>query len=228
MRRPFLIFLLFTAWFFLLSSWVFPQENNDNIWTAETDGAGLVTNDDVAGARRKAISDALRNAVEQAVATLIPGRLTDQKSRSISDSIYARSDQYIRDYKINTEKQVEKLYAVKVRSAVFIDSIRDDLQRLGLLGTGKSRAQETEVVLVVNGLTSCTDYAGVKELLKTKLKGVKNVYQRELTWGRARLHLYIQGTVQSFSDELTQSGQFSPIIGLIDKKYFEVTLSRER
>ncbi len=228
MRRPFLIVLLFTACVFLLSSRVFSQENNDNIWTVETDGVGLITNEDVAGARRNAISDALRNAVEQAVATLIPGGLTDQKSRSIKDSIYARSDQYIRDYKINTEKQVEKLYAVNVRSAVFIDSIRDDLQRLGLFGARKSGVQETEVVLVISGLTSCADYARAKELLKTRLKCVKNVYQRELTWGRARLHLHIQGTVQSFSDELTQSGQFSPIIGLIDKKYFEVTLFRER
>jgi hypothetical protein len=222
MNRPFLIALLFTAWIFLLTAEGFSQ-GNDNIWTVETKGTGLITNNDVAGARKNAISDALRNAVEQAVATLIPGQTLDKKSQAIRGGIYARSDQYIRDYRINSERQVQKVYAVDVRSAVFIDSIRDDLQTLGLLKVEKNRVQATEVALTVKGLTSCADYARVKELLKIRVKGVKNVYQRELTWGTARLSLDLQGTVQSFSDELTKAGYFSPIIGLIDQNYFEVT-----
>jgi hypothetical protein len=222
MNRPFLIALLFTAWIFLLTAEGFSQ-GNDNIWTVETKGTGLITNNDVAGARKNAISDALRNAVEQAVATLIPGQTLDKKSQAIRGGIYARSDQYIRDYRINSERQVQKVYAVDVRSAVFIDSIRDDLQTLGLLKVEKNRVQATEVALTVKGLTSCADYARVKELLKTRVKGVRNVYQRELTWGTARLSLDLQGTVQSFSDELTKAGYFSPIIGLIDQNYFEVT-----
>ena len=62
-----------------------------------------------------------------------------------------------------------------------------------------------------------------KELLKTKVKGVRNVYQRQIAWGTARLALDFQGTVQSFPDELTKTGHFSLIIGLIDQNYFEVT-----
>lgn len=222
MNWPFLIALLFAAWIFLLTAEGFSQDN-DNIWTVETKGTGLITNDDVASARNNAISDALRNAVEQAVATLIPGQTLDKKFQAIRDRIYAKSDQYIRDYRINIERQVQKVYAVDVRSAVFIDSIRDDLQTLGLLKVEKNRVQATEVALTVKGLTSCADYARVKELLKTRVKGVRNVYQRELTWGTARLSLDLQGTVQSFSDELTKVGHFSPIIGLMDQNYFEVT-----
>lgn len=222
MNRPFLFALLFTAWIFLFVSEGFSQ-NNDNIWTVETDGTGLIINDDVASARNNAISDALRHAVEQAVATLIPGQSLEKKSQAIRDRIYARSDQYIRDYRINNEKQVQKFYVVNVRSAVFIDSIRDDLQTLGLLKAEEKRVQATEVALIVKGLTSCADYAIVKELLKTRVKGVRNVNQRELTWGTARLNIYLQGTVQSFADELTKAGHFSPIIGLIDENYFEVT-----
>jgi len=227
MNRPFLIALLFTVWILLLASEGFSQDN-DNIWTVETDGTGLITNDDVASARNNAISDALRNAVEQAVATLIPGQSPDKKSQAIRDRIYARSDQYIRDYRINSEKQVQKVYTVTVRSAVFIDSIRDDLQTLGLLKAEKNRVPATEVALIVKGLTSCADYARVKELLKTRVTGVKNVYQRELAWGTARLNLYLQGTVQSFSDELTKAGHFLPIISLIDQNYFEVTFLKQK
>ena len=228
MKLPFLIVFLFTAWGFLFAAAAFSQDNADDIWTIETDGTGIIINDDVDGARRNAISDALRHAVEQAVATLIRVRSPDKKSQAIRERIYAMSDQYIRDYKINSEKQVEKFYAVNVKSAIFIDSIRDDLQTLGLLKTEKNKVQATEVVLIVKGLTSCADYARVKELLRAKVKAVRNVYQRELTWGSARLNLYLQGTVQSFSDELIKSGHFSPIVGLADEKSFEVTLLREK
>jgi predicted transcriptional regulator len=221
MNRSFLIALLFTAWIFLLTAEGLSQDN-ENILTVETEGKGLITNDDVASARKNAISDALRNAVEQAVAKLILGQTLDKKSQAMRDGIYAKSDQYIRDYRINSERQVQKVYAVDVRSAVFIDSIRDDLQTLGLLKVEKNRVQATEVTITVKGLTSCADYARVKELLKTRVKGVRNVYQRELTWGTARLNLDIQGSVQSFSDELTKAGHFSPII-VIEQNYFDVT-----
>jgi hypothetical protein len=222
MSRPFLIALLFTACIFLLTAEGFSQDN-DNIWTVETEGKGLITNDDVASARSNAISDALRKAVEQAVAALTPGQMIDKNSQAIRDQIYARSEQYIRDYRINRERQAQEVYAVDVRSAVFIDSIRDNLQTLGLLKVEKNGVQAIEIVLTVRGLTSCADYARAKELLKTRVKGVMNVYQRELTWGTARLSLDIQGTVQSFTDELIKAGHFSPIIGLADQRYFEVT-----
>ena len=210
------------AWIFLLTAEGFSQDSEDT-WTVETEGKGLITNDDVASARNNAISDALRNAVEQAVAKLILGQTLDKKSQAMRDGIYGKSDQYIRDYRINSERQVQKVYSVDVRSAVFIDSIRNDLQTLGLLKVEKNRVQATEVTITVKGLTSCADYARVKELLKTGVKGVRNVYQRELTWGTARLNLDLQGSVQSFSDELTKAGHFSPIIALVDQNYFEVT-----
>ena len=222
MNRLFISVLIFAAWIFLLTPEGFSQDNG-NIWTVETEGTGLITNNDFASARNNAINDALRNAVEQAVATLIPLQTLDKRSQAIREGIYAKSDQYIHDYKISSERQVQKVYAVNVRSAVFIDSIRDDLQTLGLLKMEKNRATATEVAVTVKGLTSCADYARVKELLKTKVKGVRNVYQRQIAWGTARLGLDFQGTVQSFSDELTKTGYFSLIIGLMDRNYFEVT-----
>jgi predicted transcriptional regulator len=227
MSRLFIIVLIFTASIFLLTSEGFSQDNG-NIWTVETEGTGLITNNDLASARNNAINDALRNAVEQAVATLIPGQTLDKRSQAIRDGIYAKSDQYIHDYKISSERQVQKVYAVNVRSAVFIDSIRDDLQTLGLLKMEKNRVPTTEVAVTVKGLTSCADYTRVKELLKTKVKGVRNVYQRQIAWGTARLGLDFQGSAQSFSDELTKTGHFSPIIGLIDQNYFEVSFVKQK
>ncbi len=217
-----IIVLVFAACTFLLTPEGFSQDDG-NVWTVETEGTGLITNNDLASARNNAINDALRNAVEQAVAKLIPPQMLDKRSQAIRNRIYAKSDQYIHDYKISSERQVQKVYAVNVRSAVFIDSIRDDLQTLGLLKMEKNSVPSTEVAVTVKGLTSCADYISAKELLKTKVKGVRNVYQRQISWGTARLALDFQGTVQSFPDELTKTGHFSLIIGLIDQDYFEVT-----
>jgi hypothetical protein len=227
MNRFFIIVLTFAAWLFLLTPEGFSQDSG-NIWTVETEGTGLITNDDLASARKNAINNALRNAVERAVATLNPGQALDKRSKAIRDGIYAKSDQYIRDYRISSERQAQEVYAVNVRSAVFIDSIRDDLQTLGLLKMEKNRATATEVAVTVKGLTSCADYIRVKELLKTRVKGVKNIYQREIAWGTARLGLDFQGTVQSFSEELAKTGHFSPIIGLIEQNYFEVTFLKQK
>ena len=87
MNRPFLIVLVFAAWIFLLTAEGFSQDN-DNIWTVETEGTGLITNDDLASARNNAINDALRNAVEQAVATLIPLQTLDKRSLRRSETGY--------------------------------------------------------------------------------------------------------------------------------------------
>lgn len=222
MNRLFIGVLVFAACSLLLTTEGISQDDG-KIWTVETEGTGVITNNDLASARNNAINNALRSAVEQAVATLDPLQTLDRKSQAIRDGIYAKSDQYIHDYKISSERQVQNTYTVNVRSAVFVDSIRDDLQTLGLLKIDNNRVPSTEIAVTVKGLTSCADYARARELLKTKVKGVTNVYQHQIAWGTARLGLDFQGTVQSFSDELIRTGHFSLIIGLIDQNYFEVT-----
>ncbi|MGO9139104.1 MAG: flagellar assembly protein T N-terminal domain-containing protein [Syntrophales bacterium] len=222
MNRLFIVVLVFAACSFLLTTEGISQDDG-NIWTVETEGTGLITNNDLASARNNAINNALRDAVEQAVATLDPLQTLDRRSQALRDGIYAKSDQYIHDYKISSERQVQNVYTVNVRSTVFMDSVRDDLQTLGLLKIDKNRVPSAEIAVTVKGLTSCADYVRARELLKTKVKGVRNVYQRQIAWGTARLGLDFQGTVQSFSDELIKTGHFSLIIGLIDQNYLEVT-----
>jgi len=222
MKRLFIVVMAFAACSFLLTTEGISQDDR-NIWTVETQGTGLITNDDLASARNNAITNALRDAVEQAVAMLDPLQTLDRGSQALRDGIYAKSDQYIHDYKISSERQVQNVYTVDVRSTVFMDSVRDDLQTLGLLKRDKNRVPSTEIAVTVKGLTSCADYVRARELLKTKVKGVRNVYQRQIAWGTARLGLDFHGTAQSFSDELIKTGHFSMEIGLIDQNYLEVT-----
>jgi hypothetical protein len=222
MRRPFLIILVFMTWIFLLPCKGFSQDNED-IQPVNTEGTSIIINDDLASARNNAIQDALQKAVEHVVITLIPSKTIASQSQIIRDNLYAKSNEYIHDYRIISEKQYQAVYQVNVRSTLFASSIMDDLQALGLLIVEKKKVPVTVVVVLVRGLKSYTDFAKVKELLKTKMKVIMNIYQRRFEWGMASLDLEIQGTVQSFAVELVKTGHFSLDNTRADQNYIEVT-----
>jgi hypothetical protein len=102
----------------------------------------------------------------------------------------------------------------------------DDLQALGLLSLEKKKIAVSIVVVLVRGLKSCNDFARVKELLKTQMKVIMNIYQRGFEWGIAKLDLEIQGTVQSLAGELVKTGHFSLDTTRMDENYIEVTFLR--
>jgi hypothetical protein len=222
MKRPFLIILVFLTWIFLLPSKGFSQDNED-IKTVNTEGTSIIINDDLASARNNAIQDALQKAVEHVVVTLVPAKTMTSQYQIIRDNLYAKSSEYIHDYRIIGEKKSQAVYTVNVRSTLFTSSIRDDLQVLGLLIVEKKQVPITVVVLTVRGLKSYTDFAKIKELLKTKMKAVKNIYQRQFEWGMARLDLEIQGTVQSLAGELVKTGHFSLDTTHVNQNYIDVT-----
>ena len=222
MRKPFLIILVFMTWIFLLPCKGFSQDKED-IKTINTEGTSVIVNNDLASARNNAIQDALRKAVEHEVITLIPIKTMASQSQIIRDNIYAKSNEYIHDYRIISEKQYQAVYLVNVRSTLFASSIKNDLQALGLLFVDKKRVPLTVVVVIVRGLKSYSDFVKVKELLKTQMKVIMNIYQRRFEWGMARLDLEIQGTVQSFAGELVKTGHFSLDNTRADQDYVEVT-----
>ena len=222
MRKNIFILLVLVALIFALTSVVFSQDDSD-IRIVDAEGAGIIKNDDLAGGRNSAIRDALQKAVEHVVATFIPPETAANKSRVIRDGIYAKSDEYVHDYRIISEKQDQTVYRVNVRSTLFTSSIKDDLKTLGILTAGHTMLPVTTVAVTIRGLKSYADYVKVKELLKTRVTGVKNVFQRRFEWGMARLDLDIQGTVLSLTDEIAKTGLFSVKSNRMDQNYIEVT-----
>jgi len=223
MKGSFFVAALLAACLVFLASPGFPQDK-DKVWVVETEGSATITNNDLPGARNKAINDALKNAVERAVAELVREDKDGKGSRAVRHGIMAGSDQYIHDFKISTERQVENNYVVNVRSTVFIGSLRDDLEALGLLRVKKNVVKLTEMTVTVRGLKSPADIVRVKEILTTKIKGVSVIHPRELAWGTAMLSVDFHGDAGAFSDELTKTGLFSPVVATLDKNYFEITL----
>jgi hypothetical protein len=220
----FIIFFLVTG-VYLLPSVGLAQDSKD-IQTVETQGTGLIVNNDIASGRNIAIRDALRKAVERVVVSLIPSKTVVKKAQAIRDSIYAKSDQYIHDYRIISEKENQSVYSVNMRATIFAGSIKDDLQKMGLLRIEEDRVPATGVAVTVHGIKSCADYMKIVELLKTKVAGVRYFYPRRFELGMAKLDVDIQGTVQSLTDELAITGHFSPYLSRMNQSNIEVTYSQ--
>ncbi|HVO66419.1 MAG TPA: flagellar assembly protein T N-terminal domain-containing protein [Syntrophales bacterium] len=225
MKRFFFIILVFLAWLLLSPSMGLSQDNED-IKTINTEGTSVIINDDLASARNKAIQDALQKAVEQVVITLIPEKTISSQSQIIRDNLYAKTTEYIHDYKILSERQYQAAYQVNIRATLFSGSIRDDLQSLGILTPENRQIPITVVFVTVRGLKSYSDFAKVKEVLKNKMKAVANIYQRRFEWGAVRLDLEIRGTVQSFAGEVLKTGHFSLDKTRTDQNYMELTFLR--
>ena len=98
-------------------------------------GRGTIRRDDVAGARDRAIDDALQGAVEQAVGLVISPTSVVQDFQLLSDRVYDQTAAFIHDYKVLTEAKSGLYYRVVVRATVSMSSIQDKLQSIGILVT---------------------------------------------------------------------------------------------
>jgi hypothetical protein len=97
------------------------------------DGVAAVVKGDTGAARDKALDDALRKAVEQAVGTLIESETMVQNYQVLNDSIYSQTKGFVKSYKIVSEGADGPLYKVSVAATVAVGDVKGDLQSLGLL-----------------------------------------------------------------------------------------------
>lgn len=195
----------------------------------DAEGRSVIINHDMDAARNNAIRNALQKAVERAVLMLIPHATAEEKAQIIKDGIYTTSDDYVHDYRIISEKQDHTIYKVEIKSKLSMSTIRDSLQALGLLAVAMNKIAFTTAVISVQGLYNYADYSKVKELMKTRVRGVRTFHPQRLEGGMAKLVLYIQdGNIQSVADELMQTGQFSVRNISANQNYMEVTFLQQK
>lgn len=84
------------------------------------------------------------------------------------------------------------------------------------------------VAMTVKGITSCADFVRFRNMLKGEIRGVKNIYQRSMKSGQARLDVEIQGTAQSLADELAikETREFSLDITGVTQNSVEVFIAK--
>ncbi|MBI5633746.1 MAG: flagellar assembly protein T N-terminal domain-containing protein [Nitrospirae bacterium] len=101
--------------------------------TITADGFAAITGGNTVIARDKAIDDALRKAVEQAVGTMVSSDSMTENYKVIHDKILARTSGYVEKYKIISERPEGDLYRVRVQAEIGRADLTSDLNALGLL-----------------------------------------------------------------------------------------------
>ncbi len=95
----------------------------------EAVGTGTIFEGDVAGARDRAIDDALRQAVEQALGTYIESETRVQNYQVVDDNILSWTRGYVRNYTIISDyKKTPELYEVRLRAEVELGDLQRDAE----------------------------------------------------------------------------------------------------
>lgn len=125
MKKIFLIFLFILLGLYPLCGNAEEQTNEeDEAIEVTTDGVGTIKND-VADARRSAIDNGLRLAVEQAKGVFIKAETEVESYAVVKDEIITKSKGYVKTYRILKEGKEEKLYRVRLQAAVLLSNPKE-------------------------------------------------------------------------------------------------------
>lgn len=111
----------------------------------QTLGVAAVIGGDKASARDRAIADAQRKAVEQAVGTMVSSETVTENYQLVSDKIFSKAKGYIKNYKIVSEKEESGTVMVTIKATVGAGDLKKDLD--GILGL--LRAKDMPRVLLM-------------------------------------------------------------------------------
>lgn len=110
-------------------------------------GVATVLSDKADAARDVALQDALRQAVEQAVGTVVEADTLVQNFQLVESNVYTKTKGYVQRYTLLSERQEGTLYKVSVQAIVDMGSLERDLDALGLL---YQRIKKPRVMVIVS------------------------------------------------------------------------------
>ena len=103
-------------------------------------GMGAIIANDIAKAEDDAIANALRNAVEQVIGTMVESEVLVRNYQTIEDKIYSYTKGFVEKYDVLSRSQRgETIYEVTIKAVVKKGNLKDNLQALGLLIARKGK-----------------------------------------------------------------------------------------
>lgn len=220
--------LLFFA--ILVSGILFPdvifalEDDDDAVFDVE--GSALVKNDDFPCARSAAIQDALLKAVEEATGRLLSPRTMVEKAQVVKTCIFVKADEYIKNYRIITEKTSAGVYAANIKATVSLTGIKNDLRSLGILKYLPAVPKTAPVTITLRGIRRHADYVKFMDFIRTGVKGVEEVRERSMEWGTAKMEADVRGGARAIVAELARAKQFPIQINMAGDSAVEVVFSR--
>lgn len=113
------------------------REAASEMITAE--GVVTIAGENVAVGREKAIDDAIRRAVEQAVGTMISSETLTNNFQLVHDKILAQTSGYVKRYQIVKELRVSQELRITIMADVEKENLQQSLEALGLLHALKEK-----------------------------------------------------------------------------------------
>ncbi|MFH1645076.1 MAG: flagellar assembly protein T N-terminal domain-containing protein, partial [Candidatus Omnitrophota bacterium] len=98
----------------------------------EVEGIVNIINNDIPNAKKRAIVDAQKNAVEMAVGVYVNASTRVEKTVLVEQKILSKTNGYIKKYKILQESREGNFYKTKIQAVVKIEEISRDLTNIGL------------------------------------------------------------------------------------------------
>jgi hypothetical protein len=180
------------------------------------------------GSRREALDDAMRNAVEEAMGSMVSVDLIVENKAIVNEKILSQTRGYISSYDILSEEQDGGLYRVKLRAEVRLGKVRDDLEAAGLL---MRRKQMPRVMVMTMQKTDPQAVTPGKQYVDS----VRNIVEEEFLAGKFSLvdinqHISQQNLAQAIGnhDKLVALARDSgaELLVLTDAtRYFERNVS---
>jgi hypothetical protein len=120
-------FLLLSA-VFVLTAWCpVAAQQAGTVSVVEVVGSGAIRGDDMASARKQAISNALVSAVAAVATEIQPFQQQVDKFRLFNELLYNQTDRFIQGYKVLTEYLSGNTYRAIVQATVMKDRIEETL-----------------------------------------------------------------------------------------------------
>lgn len=139
MGRGFLLLVLFLFFFS-------PSLMGETGTYVEVEGVGHISGGNLVQARDTAITDALRNAVEQAVGLVLDSQTRVQNYQLIEDSILTRTQGYVSEYQLLESWTSQGMFFVRLGVVVKERILQDDLAALDLI---IQRAGDPRVMVII-------------------------------------------------------------------------------
>lgn len=125
----------YTSIFLLLTSFILicPSGAGADNKTVVTKGVAAIQGENREGARAAALENALRNAVEQGLGTMMDAKSIVRNDRLL-EQIYTHTKGFISEYEILKEERTDNsLYRVTLSAVVRTGRLKDRLARLGII-----------------------------------------------------------------------------------------------
>lgn len=135
MKKKFLTLLIVSIFgLFVSNTYALTQK----ISIASTsDGVASIYKDNIANARADAINNAIKKTVAGTIETLLSAAQISLNYNIIEETILNKSEQYISNYKVVSEKAIGNIYQVTIQAIISKPRLKEDLRLLGLLSTKK-------------------------------------------------------------------------------------------